>query len=162
TTLIVEYDLSFGTETADSFVLTDAAKKLITENPERFRQSYGDYFVAAVERGARFIALYKFQASSREELNSFKASIGGHGPNVMSAEASSSFLQEAKKKNIQWKIDLTMDGYNGNPPASGPWDPDSVYRTLAWFRDNAVGIPVGVMLKHYSTVAPGYPPTVDV
>src|SRR5262249_8129514 len=70
--------------------------------------------------------------------------------------------QEAKKKNIQWKIDLTMDGYNGNPPASGPWDPDSVYRTLAWFRDNAVGIPVGVMLKHYSTVAPGYPPTVDV
>jgi hypothetical protein len=80
---------------------------------------------------------------------------------VFSAEGSTRFMQEAKKRNINYRIDVRMDGYKGTPPG-GPWTPDKVYAALEWFKENAEGINAEAKLKHYSTVEPTYSRTIPV
>jgi hypothetical protein len=163
TTLILKHTISFGYEEAVNFEFTTEARKLMDADPamSKFREAYGDYYVSAQEKGAQIVILYKLTASSAKELNEFKASIGVQADELMSAEGSTRFQREASKKNVKMSTDIFMEGYSGTPPG-GPWDPDKLYEALDWFKANAQGIPVKFQLKHYVTLNPNFPTTIDV
>lgn len=160
-TLIAEYEVVCSHyDDVDTYTLTEQAQKLIGE-PEKFRKAYGDYFVAGGKRSARFVAIYNCQSTTVKSMDEFKASFGGEAPDVFSAEGSARFMQSTSKNNISTALDLFMEGYKGTSP-SGPWTPDKIMEALTWFKANEQGIPLQAKLKHYSTIDPAYPRTIDV
>lgn len=160
-TLIAEYESEINKyDEADTYLLTDQARDLIYE-PEKFRKAYGDYFVSGGKRSSRFIATYSCQSTSVKSMDEFKASFSGEAPEVFSAEGSVRFMQSASKYNIQMSVDLTMEGYKGASPGA-PWTPEKIVEALAWFKANEQGIYLQAKLKHYSTIDPRYPRTINV
>jgi len=164
TTLVARYDAMYEYDKPGGvFELTDKANALILD-AGKFRTVFGDYFVAAVRRGAQFIATYNLKANSSKDLNEFKASIGGESPEVFKAEVSTKFQQEASKRGIAVTVDIDMRGHRrgDNDQPTGPWSPEKVYQALNWFKANVVGVPIEAILKHYSTITPSFPRSVAV
>ena len=160
-TLVAEFESAFdGYDEAASYELSDAAKGLIGD-PPRFRKAYGDYFVAGGRRSSRFLAVYCCQTTSVEQMDQFKASFGAEAPEVFSAEGSARFMQSVSQHNVSLSMDLFLDGYQGTAPG-GPWTPEKILSALEWFKANEVGVNRQAKLKHYSTIDPTYPRSVDV
>lgn len=160
-TLIARFHSQYdGYDEAPSYELTDAAKTMIGD-PAKFRKAYGDYFVSGGRRSSLFIGVYVCQTSTVESMNDFKASFGGEAPDVFSAEGSTHFMQSAKEHNVSITVDLFLEGYTGTAP-SGPWTPEKIMEALTWFKANQQGIDLTAKLRHYSTIDPNYPRTVDV
>lgn len=160
-TLIADYEVQYdGYDECNTYELTDAAKQLIGQ-PDKFRQAYGDYFIAGRRRGSRFTGVYTCQSSTVESMDEFKASFGGEAPEIFTAEGSARFLQSASSHNIKISADLFMEGYDGVSP-SGPWTPEKILEALTWFKSHEQGISLKAKIKHYSTIDPTYPRTVDV
>jgi hypothetical protein len=160
-TLLAKYQSEYdGYDEADSYELTDDAKKLITE-PPKFRKAYGDYFIAGGKRSSLFTATYTCKSSTAKSMDEFKASLGGEAPEVFTAEGSVRFLQAASQHNISISADLFIEGYQGTSPI-GPWTPEKIMEALAWFKSNEEGTDLQAKLKHYSTIDPNYPRTIEV
>lgn len=160
-TLLATYEVSYeGYDVPDEYVLTAKAREALSD-PPRFRHAYGDYFVAGVQRRARFTAVYVCQATSAEKMEEFKASFAGEAPEVFSAEGSMRFMQAASSHSISISADLYMEGYEGTEP-SGPWNPETIMKALSWFKEHQHGKPLAALLQHYSTLEPTYPRSVDI
>jgi hypothetical protein len=161
TTLVAHYqDEYHGYDEAPSYELTDKAKELIVD-PAKFRNAYGDYFVSGSRRGSLFTAVYTCQSTTAESMDEFKASFSGSAPEVFTAEGSARFMQKAREHNIKITSDVFLDGYTGNPPPEIE-TPELILKSLAWFMQNEVGKDLEAKLRHYSTIDPNYPHTVDV
>ncbi len=160
-TLLATYEVIYnGYDEASEYQFTEAAKGLLAE-PARFRSAFGDYFLAGYQRGSRFLGVYACQATSAEKMIEFQASFGAETPDVFSAEGSTRFLSAASAHNINITCDLFMEGYEGAGPV-GPWTPEKIMEALNWFKANATGTPLRAKLRHYSTLDPNYPHTVDI
>lgn len=160
-TLIAEYESTYdGYDEATEYELTDKAQKLLTD-PVKFRQAYGDYFISGGRRSSRFTAVYVCKASTSSSMSEFKVSFGGSAPDIFSVEGSARFMESTKNNKISYSIDVFMEGYEGTPPGA-PWTPEKILEALKWFKENEVGIDLRAKLKHYSTIEPEYPRTVDV
>ena len=161
TTLIAEFECHTpGYDEADSYAFTDDAKKLLTD-PAKFRQAYGDYFVAGGRRSSRFVAVYKCRSTTAKSLDEFKASISVELPEVFTQDGSTKFMQSASQNSIDVSLDLFMEGYEGTAP-NGPWTPATILTALAWFKQNLAGIYMSAKLLHYSTVDNQFPRTIPV
>ncbi len=162
-TFIAEYSTKFDEyDVAPDYELTDNAKKLAT-NPAKFRKRFGDYFIAGGLQGSRFIATYKCKASSKKDLNKFKASFNGGVPDLFSIAGSVGFASLVKENNIDVHYDINMIGQGlVNPPISTPWDIEKIFIALAWFKKNIDSNLLRAELRHYSTIEPGIPRTVDI
>jgi hypothetical protein len=65
---LVRVTVANATETLDAPVFTpDASELLVNDNPERFRQRFGDTFIAGVLRGGEFFAIYQITGSDEKE-----------------------------------------------------------------------------------------------
>ncbi len=160
-TLIAEYESSYdGYDEADSYELTDDAKKVIVD-PGKFRKAYGDYFISGGRRSSRFTGVYVCQATSAAKMDEFKASFGGEAPEVFTVQGSARFLEAASSHNISISADLFMEGHEGTMP-NGPWTPEKIIEALAWFKANEKGLYLQAKLRHYSTIDPNYARTIDI
>jgi hypothetical protein len=146
-----------------NYELTDEAKSLMQTDPKTFRKAYGDYFVAGVKKGSQFIAVYNMRASSRKQLDQFKSELGLNATDKIEANSLARFESTASQNNINYDIDVLMDGYTGAYQRENKekWDPQEVLRALDWFRQNEYGKPYLVKLLHYSNIAPTYPRTIE-
>lgn len=161
TTLLATYEVVYaGYDEANEYRFTEAAKGMLAD-PAKFRRAFGDYFIAGYQRGARFTAVYACQTTSAKQMNEFQSSFGAETPDVFSAEGSVRFLSAATKNHVSITCDLFMEGYEGVAP-EGPWTPEKIMETLNWFKKNATGTPLRAKLRHYSTLDPNYPYTVDI
>ncbi|MBD0254878.1 MAG: hypothetical protein ICV83_04090 [Cytophagales bacterium] len=161
TTLLASYEVAYnGYDEATDYQFTEAAKGML-DKPDQFRGAFGDYFIAGYQRGARFMAVYACQATTAEKMTEFQTSFGAETPDVFTAEGSARFMSAASSHSITITCDLFMEGYQGVGP-EGPWTPEKILEALDWFKANATGIPVRAKLKHYSTIDPAYPHTVDI
>jgi hypothetical protein len=163
-TLIAEYTVTTsGYLEADHYTLTPEAQQLLTsEGPENFRAVYGDYFISGVRKQSSFRALYVCRAESINQLNQFKASIGGSSPGVFTASGSAAFTQAAMNNSIQYEIYVYMVGASGSYIQNSGWSPDEVIQALNWFKKNHVGINFQAKLKHYSLLVNNFPTTVAI
>jgi hypothetical protein len=161
TSLIAEFSSEYdGYDEADSYELTDEAKALLND-PPKFREAYGDYFISGGRRKSRFLAVYACKSTSSKSMNEFKASFGADAPDVFSAEGSARFMQAVSQSHVSLSIDLYMEGIEGDPPG-GPWTPEKIIEALNWFIAHEKGVDMSAKLRHYSTLDPNYPRTIDV
>lgn len=56
----------------NEYKLTPAAKELLAKDPEAFRATYGDYFVAGAYYGAKYVGNIAIRTSSTEHMNEVK------------------------------------------------------------------------------------------
>ena len=161
-TLLAKSTITYqGFDRAESFELTDEAKKLIAD-PATFRKQYGDYFIAGSQRQSTFVALYHCTSRSEKSLRKFKTSVQGSLPLIFSAKGSSHFTEEASKYGIEINIEVFMSGYEGSGPPTQNLSPKDVIERLNWFNQHEVGAPRRTLLHHYSVLDPSYPRTIDI
>lgn len=159
--LVAHYESSYsGYDLADQYALTAQAKGIIGDQ-DKFRSTFGDYFIAGRQRGSTFTAVYRCEASTTETLDKFLGSFGADAPKVFSAEGSTKFESSAKENNISISIDIDMNGYEGTPP-DFPTTPEGIIQTLNWFQKNEKGAPVRAELYHYSHLDPNFSPYVSI
>ncbi|MBV1788157.1 hypothetical protein KQ940_08820 [Marinobacterium sp. D7] len=159
--LVAQFESSYSEyDEAETYELTEEAGKLITDR-DKFRATYGDYFVAGRKRGSSFNAVYTCHATSVESMNKFMASFGADAPDVFSVEGSVAFERAAKEADMEVDVWVEMVGYVGTPPV-GPWTPESVLGALQWFTEHETGIPVQAKLFHFSTLDPNFSPEVPI
>ena len=162
TTLVAEFTSQYdGYDEAATYELTDEAKGMLGD-PAKFRGVYGDYFISGGQRQSRFLAVYACTTTSVKSMTEFKASFGGDAPDVFSAEGSARFMQAVNQNSISLSVDLYMEGINSNNQPGGPWTPEKIIEALNWFVQNEVGMNMNAKMRHYSTLAPSYPRTIDI
>lgn len=171
--IIVEYAVTQSEfDIAPAYQLTEQARGLL-DQPALFRQAYGDYFVAGFKRSARFVAIYRCQASSMEKLKTFKANLKTGYGDLFSAEGSAGLKNLAKEQNVSLSMDVSMFGVTSTPPheltqmaAKDKGDEGfaQVQALLGWFKKNQQGTPFQALLWHYSTLqeCPTYSSSIDV
>ncbi len=160
-TLIAHYSSTFsGYDEADKYELTDEALKLI-EDKDKFREIYGDYFVAGHRRGSRFTAVFRCETKSASQLHKFRATVGADTPDVFSAEGSVKFKNAATENDVNISIKVEAVGYKGVLPAV-PEDPEGIIKLLEWFKENELGVPVRAKLYHFSQLYSGFSAEVPI
>ncbi len=152
-----------------NYKLTDDALKLISNNPQKFREIYGDYFISGVRKGALFVGMYICTAESEEAMKDFKTSVNGSYGSIFSIEGSTEFNKIAKEKNVDIQFNIEMYGITKDIPS---FDKDNegnsilngnkIPVALAWFNENQVMIPEYAQLTHYSQLHHDFPQTIDV
>jgi hypothetical protein len=159
-TLVAHYESTYAAyDEADQYALTDEAQSHVGD-PKRFRQLYGDYFVAGRRRGSRFTVVYRCETRSAERLDKFKLTVGANAE-VFDAEGSAAFKRAAKDNDVNITIVVDAIGYKGNLPVT-PQDPEEILALLELFIKSEVGVPVRAKLYHYSRLAPSLSTTVPI
>lgn len=161
-TLMASYTSQYGMDEAGSYTLNAAAQELMQSDPHKFRDVYGDYFVAGGKRASTFVALYVCETTSESSMESFRASFGAQAGNVFSAEGSSAFESALSQHGVSTNIKLTMEGQTGVCPINAPYTPASIIEALNWFKNNEEGAYTTAKLMHYSTIVPGYSKIIPV
>jgi len=68
TYVVVRVSVKDATETIDSPIFSpDANELLVNNNPDRFRQRFGDSFISGVLKGGEFFAIYQITGSEQSE-----------------------------------------------------------------------------------------------
>ncbi|HEX9993398.1 MAG TPA: hypothetical protein VGB14_10760 [Acidimicrobiales bacterium] len=150
-----------GYDLPAAWELTDEARRLMDSDPAKFREAYGDYFVAGHRRGSSFVAVYTCTAHSATSMDKFKASFGGQAPQVFKADGSVAFQQAAKSNGIDISVKVVFAGARGSCPVT-PTTPEQVIQALDWFKANEVGEPLRAQLNHYSSLHPTYSRSVAI
>lgn len=159
-TLVAHYESTYDEyDEADHYELTDEAKSL-ADDPEKFRERYGDYFIAGCRRGSRFTVVYRCETHSAERLDKFKITAGADAE-VFDAEGSAAFKRAAKENDVNITITIDAVGIKGNLPAT-PQDPEKIIELLQDFMKIEAGTPVRAKLYHYSRLAPSLPSSVAI
>jgi hypothetical protein len=165
TTLLASYTVQ-GDENAvaDNYALTNEAKQLLAKDAKKFRDVYGDYFVAGGLMGGRFVATYVCKAKSKKSMDEFKASLGIEVPDVFSADGSTKFKKAVSEHGVNLTVNVSALGEDPKKPFPTPseWTPAEVLKALAWFKANMTGAMLRAELRHYSTVDNTCPRMVDV
>jgi hypothetical protein len=66
--VVVKVSVHDATETIDAPVFSkDAVELLINNNPDRFRQRFGDTFIAGVKKGGEYFAIFQISSTSMTE-----------------------------------------------------------------------------------------------
>jgi len=169
TTVVDKFISNTGYEEAGPYELTDEAKSTMLRDPEAFRNTYGDYFVAATKRAAQFVAVYHIRTTKKKDLDEVKSKIGvtADVPKTDikgTADFNAKFKQVTVQKSFEYDIDVYMDGYTGpgyqvKDPKKG-YTPEDVINALNWFKRKEQGQPYMAKLVHYSSIAPGYRRTI--
>ncbi|MFJ8434070.1 hypothetical protein ACIQ9P_22480 [Kitasatospora sp. NPDC094019] len=166
TTLVAEYEMQlddYDVAPAGDYRLTPDAQQRI-HDPAGFREQYGDYFVAGGRRGARFIATYVCEATSEEDMTSFKQAIGASMDKVFETSGAITFSRAASENHVSTTCEIFAEGYTpGWTPPSSALDPSQVVEALDGFKNNTSDDHyIEALLRHYSYIDHDYPLTVDV
>ncbi|MFJ4095090.1 hypothetical protein ACIPYS_26175 [Kitasatospora sp. NPDC089913] len=166
TTLVAEYEMQlddYDAAPAGGYRLTEDAEQRIHDR-DRFREQYGDYFVAGGRRGARFVATYVCEAESEEDMTAFKNAIGASMDKVFESSGAITFSKAAADHHVTTTCAVFAEGYTpGWAPPSGALDPSQIVAALDGFKNNTSDEHyIEALLRHYSYIDPDYPLTVDV
>jgi len=76
TYVVVRVSVVDATETIDSPIFSpDANELLVNNNPPRFRQRFGDTFIAGVVKGGEYFAIYQITGSDQSEKESVAVNV---------------------------------------------------------------------------------------
>jgi hypothetical protein len=132
--------------------LTPEADALLANNPRTFTERYGQYFVSGQHSRSTLIAVCSHSASSKEQLDSFKAKLGVNFE-VSNLEVATEYMKKVKSSNLSTKIDILMHGYD---PKNGlryfTTTETNFMATLREFQKGYTPVPYLALLTDYSYV----------
>jgi hypothetical protein len=143
--------------TIKSPALTAAANELLNSNQEKFKSTYGEYFLYGVKKGSTLTVILSCTSKSTSELRDFKSSFSVSKADLFTAEGYAKFKSEASAKNISITFDVTAVGYKGTVPSD-----QSPEVLKNWFIKNASGVAKFAYLSSYSDLNPNFSREVDI
>lgn len=149
-------------EMADAPEFNPAALKLLKDDPERFREHYGDYFVQGQRRGARMLVVCNASASTREQIRQFGARVSGAMPNVFSMEGATELKHQASESQVSLSITADYVGVPRKVDWRLPGSLEEVPGVKDWFMQVSEGVPLMARLMHYAALDSACPRRVDV
>jgi len=132
--------------------LTSEADALLSNNPRMFTERYGQYFVSGQHSRPTLIAVCSHSASSKEQLDSFKAKLGVNFE-VSNLEVAAEYMKKVKSSNLSIKIDILIHGYNPKSGLRHFTTPETNFMpTLREFQKGYTPVPYLALLTDYSYV----------
>ncbi|KAH9030163.1 hypothetical protein EDB85DRAFT_1458217 [Lactarius pseudohatsudake] len=140
--------------------LTEGAKALVN-NPQVFRERYGDYYVHEISREARFTVVWKCSSQSESTLVNFKNSISGNvGVDTQASGKLEARLNvAAKESNVSMEVQYNVLGDMGSTHIDVN---AGVTEYLDLFNANCIPVPSSVLLRHYSYIEPSLPTSISM
>lgn len=148
-----------------SYRLTPAAQTLMREHPERFRETYGDYFISSYSWRGEFLVVYKFRSHDSSKLRELTTTLDVTAEGLFSKEGTLKLRNKAEQHGVEVSINIHMSGLG--PLAAGEDRPASgglpdIAESLAWFARHVVGKPEMAQLTHYKFFDDNYPASVPI
>lgn len=165
TTLIAYLDSeTAGYEELVEPKLSSNAEKLLGENPLRFADLYGHYFISGCRRASRLRVTYRCTAQTEADMKKFTASFGANAPQVFQADASAKFEKAATESHISIVLDIWFDGVSDAPLSipEGGWTPAHIPELVNWFTEHQAGSGSAAELTLYTAVDYRSPQEVDI
>ncbi|KAG9588726.1 hypothetical protein KCV01_g12519, partial [Aureobasidium melanogenum] len=149
----------------DSYRLTPDARTLLQEQPERFRDVYGDYFISSYSWRGEFLVVYKFRSYDSIKLRDLTTSLDVTVEGMFSKEGTVKLRKKAEEHGVEVSINLHMSGLG--PVAPGDERPAAgglpdIAESLAWFAKHVVGKPEMAQLTHYKLFDNRYPSSISI
>jgi hypothetical protein len=151
--------------------LTQEAVDTWHQDPLKFREAYGDYFIAGYTKRAALSVFARLRAADRESLLKVAAeasvkitSLAARG----SAEVAAALKEYARNNNCEINVDVYKDGVRAPAPgdavANQDFDLDltAVPAHVEDFARRAVGAKDEAILIHYHRLQPAIPTTIDL
>lgn len=107
-----------------SGALKEDAKALLEQNPNKFVDTYGQYYVSGIKRGSLLALVYVFQSTSSSSMQEIKASLST-SYDFFSASAFTDLQQKASQHDTWVSLDVfysALKAAAGNPPDGTPKD----------------------------------------
>ncbi|KAI4955270.1 hypothetical protein J4E91_001128 [Alternaria rosae] len=132
--------------------LTPEAEALLASDPKKFTERYGQYFVSGQQCRSTFIAVCSQSASSKEQLDEFKAKIGVNYE-IGGLEAAAEYMKRVKSSNLSIKTDIIILGYNPKKDLKHFSTMETNFMPiLRQFRQNYTPVPYLALLTDYSYI----------
>jgi len=147
---------------ADAYELTDEAKKAASD-PAKFRERYGDYFVAKTRHGSEYLAIYNCRASSTSSLLKFSTSVKACVTKIFTAEGTAAFEKAVSDNEMVVEVAVLRRGVDPDvTPPREPTNPKEILDDLQWFKAHQKPEPDRVMFMHFCGLDDRLTPHVDV
>jgi hypothetical protein len=149
--------------------LTESAAALWHQDPGKFRDAYGDYFIAGYTKKAQFLAFARLASKDEKELTriaaTVKASFNNAG-NKWSGEAATNIQKVVEDHSCEMSLKYHMTGLSADGTWQSPEVPDSLIGSLPGlvehFKKNAIGCKTTAKLVHYHRIEPDIPTVIDM
>jgi hypothetical protein len=150
-----------GSTKAASYALKPGANPI----DGKFRDKYGDFFIAGYRRMASIFIIYKCSFRTAEQRDKFTSSLSVEIPRLTTVKGSTEFEKIAKSADASISIRIISYGHTGLQPTepAGGWTPEAIPTVLMpWFNDHYKLVPQTAILRHYTLIDPLVPTNVPV
>jgi hypothetical protein len=138
---------------ATTYTLQKEAADLARTDQAKFREQYGDYFIAGGRRGSTFIALVIYSSSDATSLKKFETQLTVSNNDMFKADVAAKLDAAASEAQVKVTIETEMQGIGiSSTPVGSPGTMRQIVDVLSWFRENEVGTYIYARLHHYSTL----------
>ena len=138
--------------------LTAAATSLLGEDPKKFAEKYGEYFVYGYIARARFTAVCTIKASSETLCNVIKTKLAAKAGDAKSLAASLESENSSNKEHCQMNINLEVDRLEGDSVQHRPhFEIGELTKAYENFQNHFQTTPYVALLCHYSVVDGRFP-----
>ena len=138
-------------ESLDSPVFSPDANELLNNNPDRFRQRFGDTFISGIRKGGEYFAIYQITGSDQSEKESVAVNVHAAFNGVLaSAELNTSIntATQSSKSHLEIRIHVFRQGTIG----TADLNLEDIMKTAREFPIGVSGdkaFPYAVMLQDY-------------
>jgi hypothetical protein len=141
--------------------LTEKAKNLIIEDPEKFRSTYGDYFISGGLESKKMNLVYTFRSESMENIKDLKIKLEGKKAEDL-VNISGEIEKMSNSQKIEIEIHLSIVGELVGP-ISPPTDFEAAAQLAINFQDDELfkKVLTDYELTAYFTLNSKYPDTIE-
>lgn len=153
--VVVRVSVKDAAETIDSPAFTpDANELLVNNNSDRFRQRFGDSFIAGILKGGEFFAIYQITGSDETEKESVAVQVHAAFNGVVTSAQLNTAVTTAEsqsKSHLEIKVHVFRQGTIGVADLTI----DDIMNTARNFPPNVSGdkaFPYAVILQDYDSL----------
>ena len=155
TYVVVRVSVQDAFESLDSPVFSsDAAELLINNNPDRFRQRFGDTFIAGLRKGGEYFAIYQITGSDSTEKESIAVKVhAAFNGGLTSAELNTSINTASSDSKSHLEIHVHV--FRQGAISTADLNLEDIMKTARAFPTSVAGdkaFPYAVMLQDYDTL----------
>jgi hypothetical protein len=155
TYVVVRVSVKDATETIDSPTFSpDANELLVNNNPDRFRQRFGDTFIAGVLKGGEYFAIYQISGSDQTEKESVASNVQAAFNGVL-ASADLNILINTAKSQTKSHLEVIVHVFREGTIRTADLNIEDIIKTAKDFPVEVSGdkaFPYAVLLQDYDSL----------
>jgi len=152
TYVIVRVSVQNAIETIDNPIFSpDAVELLVNNNPDRFRQRFGDTFISGVRKGGEYIAIYQITGSEVSEKESLAVNVQASFNGLLASGELSTKINTAKQSSKS-HLEVNVHVFRQGTISSADLNLEDIMKTARDFPiavSGANAFPYAVVLQDY-------------